>query len=63
MLVAIFTGPVLAGLTAVMIELLTARPIATEDELFGIYPLPILAPDPGRRSAGTGDGAQALGAR
>ena len=61
--VAIFTGLVLAGLTTVMIELLTAQPIATEDELFGIYPLPILARIPAGGRAGTRHGAQALGSR
>ena len=50
-LIAIFAGAVIAGLTAVMIELLTARPIAVEEELEALYPLPILAriPAGGRR--------------
>jgi Mrp family chromosome partitioning ATPase len=51
LIVALFVGIVLAALTVVMIELLTARPIDTELELTRLYPLPVLAraPATGRR--------------
>jgi len=41
--VSLMVGIVLAGLTVVMIELLTVRPIYGEAELTQLYPLPVLA--------------------
>jgi Mrp family chromosome partitioning ATPase/capsular polysaccharide biosynthesis protein len=53
LIVALLVGIVLAALTVVMIELLTARPIDTETELIRVYPLPILARAPaGERRPG-----------
>jgi capsular polysaccharide biosynthesis protein/Mrp family chromosome partitioning ATPase len=46
-LVAIFAGLVLGGLTTVMMELVAVRPLASEEDLSDIWPLPILARVPG----------------
>lgn len=43
LLVALLVGALLASLTVVLIDLLTARPIDSESELTRLYPLPVLA--------------------
>ncbi len=45
-LIALVAGLLLASLTVVMIELLTARPVRIEAELERLYPLPVLARAP-----------------